>query len=154
MKEKNARILNKQADNIEHTNKISDTLSQRKADPKILKWALDRRINKLKDTNGIVEDDEQSPCWTPCEQKDFCSRWTKCDFDPWCEMADSTARKSSNIKKKCSRKTKKRGGKAKYKKRKATHKKRKSIHKKRKVIHKHKTKRKSTHNEKQKKKKK
>ena len=137
MKEKNAKILNKQADNIEHTHKISDMLSQRKDDPKMRKRALDRRINKLKETNGIVEDDTQSPCWTPCAQKNFCTKWMKCDFDHWCEMADPTARKSSNITKKCSRKIKNRGGnKAKYKKRKATHKKRKTIHKKRKATHK------------------
>lgn len=157
MKEKNANILNTQADNIENTNKIADILSRRKADPKMRKRALDRRINILKETNGIVDDDSQSPCWTPCVQKNFCSRWMKCDFDHWCEMADPTARKSSNITKKCSRKTKKRGGKAKYKKRKATYKKHKAVHKKH-IKHikrkKGKTKRKSTHNKKRKTKKK
>ena len=148
MKEKTAKVLTEQADNIEHAHKISDILSQRKADPKMRKRALDRRINRLKDTNGIVEDDTQSPCWTPCAQKNFCSKWTKCDFDHWCEMADTMARKSSNITKKCSRKTKKSGGnKAKYKKRKT---KKHTKHKKHKKHKKRKTKRKSTRNEKRK----
>ena len=119
-KAETAQTNTKAADHLEQTNNVSSLLSQRRVDPEIRMRVRERkrkRIENLKNENGVVENDEQSPCFTPCEQKKWCNKaWGEvlsCNYDYYCEMATANAKESSGEVKKCSQ-PKKGGNKSKH----------------------------------------
>ena len=115
-----AQIHTSAADHLEQSNNVSTLLSQRMDDPGLRRRVRERkrkRIENLKNENGVVENDKQSPCFTPCEQKKWCDKaWGEvlsCDYDYYCEMANANAKDPSGEVKKCSQ-PKKGGNKSKY----------------------------------------